>query len=78
MMLVSQPKSRRDGEPKIKFVKNKTEFGVATKVYYGKLQKNQNDKTRSTKKTRFWIRESITCGEGFSTPHRPFYDGTFN
>jgi len=36
---VSQLKSRRDDEQKIKFVK--LEFGVATVVYFGKLWKNQ-------------------------------------
>ena len=44
---VSQPKSRRDDEPKIKF--EKIEFGVATIVYFGKIRKNEKNKTRSTK-----------------------------
>jgi len=46
---LSQPKSRRDGEPKIKICKKKTEFGVATIVIignYGKTKKKE-DKTRS-------------------------------
>jgi len=47
LFTLSRPKSRRDDEPKIKFVK--IEFGVTTIVYSGKLRKNQKDKTRSTK-----------------------------
>jgi len=45
---LSQSKSRRNGKPKIKFVK--AEFGVVTIVYFGKLRKNKKkDKTRSAK-----------------------------
>ena len=46
--LLSQLKSRRDNEPKIKF-ENKC-FGVATIVYFGKTtEKLKKDKTRSAK-----------------------------
>jgi len=48
-MVMSQPKSRRDGEQKIKLEKIK--FGVVTIVYFEKLQKtHQKEKTRSAKR----------------------------
>jgi len=28
-------------------------------------------KKQGLRKTRFWVRESVTCGEGISTPQRP-------
>jgi len=40
--------------------------------------KNQKDKTRSAKKTRFWVWESVTHGKGISTPQCPSKDDIFN
>jgi len=30
------------------------------------------------RKTRFWVRESVTRGEGINTSQRPSWDATFN
>ena len=46
--ILSQSKSRRNDEPKIRFEKNR-DFGIATIVYSEKLRKNQKDKTKSAK-----------------------------
>jgi len=64
---LSQPKSRRDDEPKIKIWKNRV--WSRHHSYYRKLWKTIK-KPRSAK-TRFWVWESITRGEGISTPQRP-------
>jgi len=37
-----------------------------------------NKKKQGLQKTRFWIWELDTRGEGISTPQRPSKDGTFN
>ena len=47
--------------PKIKFVK--TEFGVATIVYSGKLQKNKKDKTMSAKNPNFGFGSRLRVGK---------------
>ena len=54
---VSQAKSQWDDEPKIKF--KKTKYGVATIVYFAKVQKNRKNKTKSAK-SKFWVQESVT------------------
>jgi len=65
--LLSQPKLRRDDEPKIKIWKNK-EFGVATIVYSGKLRKNKKDKTRFAKKADFGSKSRLRMGKVLA-PH---------
>ena len=64
--IVSQPKSWRDDKPKIKFEK---EFWSRHHSYYRKLWKTIK-KEQGLRKTRFWVRESVTRGEGISTPQR--------
>ena len=56
---LSQPKSRQDDEPKIKFAK--PEFGVAMIVYFEKLRKNQKNKTRSTKNQILGLGVGYAC-----------------
>jgi len=45
---MSQPKSQWATNQKIKFEKTRN-FGIATIIYSGKLQKNQKDKTKYAK-----------------------------
>jgi len=72
---VLQPESRREGEPKKK-TGLKKDLGVATIVILETMENHQN-KT-SLRKTKFWIRESVTRREGVSTLQRPPKGGTFN
>ncbi|WVZ17603.1 hypothetical protein V8G54_010585 [Vigna mungo] len=60
--LLSQPESRRDDDDP----KKETSFEKEIWKNYGK---NHKEKTWSTK-TEIRVRESVTCGEGISTPQR--------
>ena len=65
---VSQPKVRRDGEPNIKICKNRV--WSRHHSYYRKLWKTIKNE-QGLRKTRFWVRDSVSHGEGISTPQRP-------
>jgi len=72
---VSQPEPRQDDEPKKK-TGLKKDLESPPKLFW-KTMENHKNKT-SLRKTRFWIRESITCRESVSTLQRPPKGGTFN
>jgi len=52
---------------KLKF--EKRGFGVVTIVIIGNYENHK--KKQGLQKTRIWVRESITHGEGISTPQSP-------
>ena len=74
---MSQPESRSDDEPKRKHEFEK-EIWSRHHSYSGKLWKTIKIKQVCEKKTKFWIRESVTRREGVSTLPRPPEGGTFN
>jgi len=75
--ILSQPESRREGEPKRKTGLKRKRFGSRHHSYFWKTMENHENKT-SLRKTRFWIRKSVTRREGVSTLPRPPKGGTFN
>jgi len=67
----------RDGKANRKNKTGLKEIWSRHHSYFWKTMENHQNKT-SLRKTRFWIRESVTRTEGVSTLQRPPKDDTFN
>jgi len=74
--MVTLPKSWQDDKQKIKFEKNRV-WSRHHSLFWKTTEKPKKIK-QGLQKTRFWVRESVTHGEGISTLERSSYDGTFN